>query len=122
MCTDLVGKVHVVDPVSAAAHQQCALTTLVIKRHIDLFPPRCMGPPSRDAVPISCRIYLSPTMPLGCYHSQWKEGKELWKQEERTGEMVLFVFLRQRTDGWAISGHWRTVQNLLSKGESEHGS
>lgn len=41
-CSIWLVKVCVIDPVSAAAHQQCALTTLVIKRCID--PPT---PPSQ---------------------------------------------------------------------------
>lgn len=52
-------------------------------------------------------------MPLGCYHSQCEERKEHWKQEERTGETVLFVHLHQDTDGWAISGHGSMDQTLL---------
>lgn len=32
-----------------------------------------MALPLQDPVPISCRIYLSPTMPLGRYHSQCKK-------------------------------------------------
>lgn len=44
---------------------------LIIKRHIDL-SSHPMALPLQDPVPISCRIYLSPTMPLGRYHSQCK--------------------------------------------------
>lgn len=52
--------------------QRCALAALIIKRHIDL-SSHPMALPLQDPVPISCRIYLSPTMPLGRYHSQCKK-------------------------------------------------
>lgn len=48
------------------------LAALIIKRHIDL-SSHPMALPLQDPVPISCRIYLSPTMPLGRYHSQCKK-------------------------------------------------
>lgn len=62
-------------------------------------------------------------MPLGCYQSECKEGRELWKQVEWTGKMVLFVLLRQHTNGLAISGHRSMVQMLsltqVSEAEGE---
>lgn len=95
---------------SIAADTIVCFSALIIKRCIDpLLIPQT--PPSQDAVPISSRIYLSPTMALGCYHSQRKEGKRA--PETRggiRGEMVLFVFQRQHTNGWAISRQSITVQ------------
>lgn len=49
--------------------QRCALAVLIIKRHIDL-SSNPVALHLQDPVPISCRIYLSPTMPLGRHHSR----------------------------------------------------
>lgn len=64
--------------------RRCALATLIIKRHIDL-SSHPMALPLQDPVPISCRIYLSPTMPLGCHHSRCK--KELGGLKTRGGNL-----------------------------------
>jgi len=42
-----------------------------------------------------------------------KRGKSSGNKRREQRKIVLFVLLRQHTDGWAISGHRSTVQTFL---------